>query len=150
MLAPLVIPPVPEFNFILLLNLADSISLRRKHACPTATPTIHLLALERREAFTPPTERTELSVARGRDFATHAAEKRPKRRDACDDDADVNLHDRPLDDGLRVSVSCKVGDGLNANALHDRDEESKAVKKSQGNLLFPSMFLSKICERRDR
>lgn len=85
--------------------------------------------------FASHTVRSNLCAAGRIDFLSQATKQWAERRDTSDYDTKIDLHYGPFDDGLRVGVSGKVGYGLDADALDDGDEESKAIKKSQSDLL---------------
>lgn len=88
-------------------------------------------------------ERT-LPIAGGSYFAAYAAEQRTECWDACDDDAEVNLDDRPFDDSLRLGVSGEVGYGLDADRLYDCHEESEAVEEDESDLRWSLVFGSSM------
>lgn len=129
LLARLLVVPIPELNLVLLLRLPARFALGRENGRPVLAPGV-FVAFVCGLVFASSAEGCEFRAVRRRYLAPQVAKKRTVGRDAGGDDAEVDLYDRPLDDGLGVSVRREGGDCLDADALDDGYEESEGEEQS--------------------
>jgi len=117
--------PIPEFNFVFFSRLPAGIAFGGVLGRPALAQTVCLVV-----TLASSGERCEFRAAvGGRNLAAQVAQKRPECRYAGSDDAEVDLHDRPLDHRLRVGVGRKGGYCLNPYDLDNRNEEPEGKKQ---------------------
>jgi hypothetical protein len=104
LLTRLLVVPIPEFNLIFFLRLPTRFALSREHGGPALAPGADFVAFVCGLVFASSTEGREFRAIGRRYLTSQVAKKRTVGRDTGGDHAEVDLYDRPLNDGLGVGI----------------------------------------------